>query len=85
MSDFNFKYERENETELQKLRRKAKLKSIEFSKFVGVTDRSVRRWESGEVPTPAYILKLIKYYIKYGDIDKKKSKKVKKKVDKVSA
>jgi DNA-binding transcriptional regulator YiaG len=51
-----------NPEEFKELRQKTGLNQTQLSKEWGVTDRTVRRWEAGDVPIPSvaeYCLKMM--------------------------
>jgi len=42
-------------TQLRTALRKAGMTQVDFAKMIGVNDRTVRRWISGELPVPTYV------------------------------
>ena len=41
--------------QLRNALRKAGMTQVGFAKMIGVNDRTVRRWISGELPVPTYV------------------------------
>jgi DNA-binding transcriptional regulator YiaG len=49
--------------EVRRLRRRQQWTQVEFARRLGVTPRTVGRWEQDTVTVPAGVVRLIKYVI----------------------
>lgn len=52
-------------TRTKQLRKKLRWTVKQFATFIEVNERTVRRWESGETPTPKVVTLLLKVLVKY--------------------
>jgi DNA-binding transcriptional regulator YiaG len=50
---------------IKELRTKAGLTQAQFAELLGCSKRAVESWEGGKREPPAYLVKLIEYYLKH--------------------
>lgn len=53
---------------IKELRTAAGLTQAQFAELIGCSKRAVESWEGGQREAPAYLVKLVEYYLKHENI-----------------